>query len=79
MKRFDKYIGMNRASTSINNAKGQLLKAVNILNEVKEQMLKLGWISCKIRIKMIDEIICIVYLDGEQFGIYDFSKHTFVD
>jgi len=49
------------------------------LNEVKEQMLKLGWISCKIRIKMIDEIRCIVYLDGKQFGIYDFTKHTFVD
>lgn len=51
------------------------------INEVKQAVVSLGYRdTVKVMAVELDEVRARVILDGStELGIYDFSKHTFVD
>lgn len=50
------------------------------INEVKQAVVSLGYKNTvKVVAVELDDIRAQVILDNEVFGIYDFSKQTFVD
>ncbi len=50
------------------------------IEEVKNAMRSLGYLTSRIELFPIDDIRCKVIYSGHlMIGIYDFQRHTFVD
>lgn len=50
------------------------------IQEVKDAMTSLGYLTNRIELFPIDEVRCKVIYSGHLIiGIYDFDRHTFVD
>lgn len=50
------------------------------IEEVKNAMRSLGYLTSRIELFPIDDIRCKVIYSGHlTIGIYDFNRHTFVD
>ena len=49
------------------------------LREIREALEKLGYHKKVVTVKALDKNRAEVKVSGERFGIYDFTKHTFVD
>lgn len=50
------------------------------IREVREKMVHLGYTGTGLLdLHMIDADRAVVFWNGQQFGVYDFIRHTFID